>query len=100
MSRRTVDWNDGLAKDLRNPRFAQEFIQAALEDGLSIQAVLGKVIRAYGIKEFAAKVKMPSPNLLRAVNTRHNPTIETVNRLLRPFALELTVMPAGKRRVA
>jgi hypothetical protein len=56
MSRRSKDWNEGLAKDLRNPKFSREFIMAALEEGISIQAALGKVIRAYGIKEFSKRI--------------------------------------------
>ena len=30
-----------------------------------------------GVKEFAAKVRMASPNVLRAINPRHNPTQDT-----------------------
>lgn len=48
MSRRAKDWNEGLANDLRDPKSVKEFIQAALEEGLPIQVVLGKVIRAFG----------------------------------------------------
>lgn len=40
------------------------------------KVALAKVIRAMGVKEFAAKVGMASPNLLRALNPRHNPTQE------------------------
>ena len=55
-----------------------------------------------GVKEFAAKVKMASPNLLRAIDPRHNPTQETLNRLLKPFQLKLSLAPIDrpKRRNA
>lgn len=91
MTRRSLNWNEGLANDLRDPNFAREFIVASIDEGLSLQATLGKVIRAYGILEFSKQIKMASPNLLRALNPRHNPTQETLNRLLRPFKLHLTV---------
>jgi DNA-binding phage protein len=52
---------------------------------------LGKVIRAMGVKEFAAKIGMESPNLLRAINPRHNPTQSTINRLLNPFGFKLSL---------
>jgi DNA-binding phage protein len=100
MARRSKDWNEGLANDLRNTSFAQKFILAAVEEeGLPLQAVLGKVIRAYGVKEFAKLVKMPSSNVLRAINPKHNPTQETLSRLLKAFGLTVTVVPikAGKR---
>ena len=50
MARRSVDWNEGLAKGLRAKKFAQTFILEALEEGLPLQVVLGKVIRSYGVK--------------------------------------------------
>ena len=96
MARRTKDWNEGLAKDLQNPQFASEFLLAAVEEGVPLQQALGKVIRAMGVKEFAEKIGMESPNLLRAINPRHNPTQATINRLLKPFGLKLSLTPITK----
>jgi len=98
MTRRSADWNKGLAKDLRNKRFAAEFITGCLDEGLSLQEALAKVIRAYGVKEFAAKTKLPSSNILRAINVNHNPTVETLNTLLKPFALCISVAPRLGRK--
>ncbi len=97
MAKRSRDWNEGLAKDLRNPEFAREFVLAMLEDGLSMQVALGKAIRAYGVKEFAKKAKLASSNLLRALDPKHNPTQRTLERLLRQFGLRLTASPLPKR---
>lgn len=101
MARRSKDWNEGLANDLKDDAFAREFLLAAIEDGVPLQVALGKVIRANGVKEFAEKIEMASPNLLRALNTRHNPTQETLNRMLRPFGLKLSLSvirePKGRR---
>ena len=96
MARRTRDWNEGLAQDLKNPEFASEFLLAAVEEGVTLQQALGKVIRAMGVKEFAAQIGMESPNLLRAINPRHNATQATINRLLGPFGLKLSLAPIGK----
>ena len=93
MVRRSKDWNVGLAQDLRDPEFAREFLLAAIEEGVSIQIALGKVIRAIGIKEFSTRVKIASPNVVRAINPRHNPTQDTLNRLLKPFRLKLSLAP-------
>jgi DNA-binding phage protein len=73
------DWNVGLAEDLRDPAFVREFLLAAIDEGVDLQVALGKVIRAMGVKEFAAKVRMASPNLPRAINARHNPTQATLS---------------------
>lgn len=98
MARRSRDWNAGLAEDLRKPQFAREFILAAADEGVPLQVAIAKVARAMGVKEFAAKVDMASPNLLRALNPRHNPTQGTLNRLLEPFGLRLTVAPIDRPR--
>jgi DNA-binding phage protein len=50
-----------------------------------------------GVKEFAAKVGMASLNLLRALNLRHNPTLGTLNRLVKPFRLKLSLAPISDR---
>ena len=98
MARRSEDWNVGLAQDLRDSEFAREFLLRAVEEGTPVQVALGKVIRAMGVKEFAAKVRMASPNLLRAIDPRHNPTQETLNRLLRPLQLRLTLARIDKSK--
>lgn len=97
MARRSRDWNRGLAEDLRDPRFAREFLLAAIDDGLSVQRALGKVVRAMWVKEFSGKVRMAGPNVLRAIDARHNPTQETLNRMLRPFRLRLSLAPIDNR---
>lgn len=97
MARRSKDWNEGLAEDLRDPEFAQEFIMEALDAGISIQVALGKAIRAYGVKEFAKKTGIAAPNLLRAINPKYNPTQDTLNRLLKPFSLRITISPIPKK---
>ena len=55
MARRSRDWNEGLAQDLRDQEFAREFLMAAMDEGVPIQIALGKVIRAMGVKEFAGE---------------------------------------------
>lgn len=102
MARRSKDWNLGLSEDLRDPAFAREFLLASIDEGVSLQVALGKVVRAMGVKEFAAKVRMAGPNVLRAISPRHNPTQETINRLLKPFRLRLSLAPINesKRRHA
>ena len=98
MARRSRDWNAGLAEDLRDREFAREFLLGAIEEDVPLQVALAKVVRAMGVKEFAAKVGMASPNLLRTLNPRHNPTQDTLNRLLKPFQLKLSLAPVSDRR--
>src|SRR5258707_15809668 len=87
MARRSRDWNEGLAEDLQDPEFARQFLTAAVEDGVPLKIALAKVIRANGEKEFSQSVGMPSPNVLRAINPKNNPTQETLERLLKRFCV-------------
>lgn len=93
MTKRTRDWDEGLAEDLKDPVFAREFLIATTEEEIPLQEALGRVIRCYGIKEFAEKINVPSSNVSRAIDVHHNPTQETLNKLLSPFGLMLGVRP-------
>jgi len=91
MAKRSVDWNEGLAEDLRDPEFAKVFLLAAVADGVAVQDALAKVIRAMGVKEYAALTGIASSNVLRSIRPKHNPTQNTLNRLLKPLGLKLSV---------
>jgi len=94
MSRRSRDWNEGLSEDLKDPDFAQEFVKAALDEGVALNVILGKIVRAYGLKEYAQQAGIAAPNILRATQPDSNPTHRTVSRLLAPLGLRLSVAPA------
>lgn len=103
MAKRSRDWNEGLAEDLQDAEFAREFLTAAVEDGVPLKVALGKVIRATGVKEFAESVGMASSNVLRAIHPKHNPTQETLEKLLEPFGLRIglaKVKPGKRKRAA
>lgn len=93
MTRRSRDWNETLACELRDPEFAREFLMAMLDEGFTLQAALAKTIRSYGVKEFAKKARMPSSNIVRSIDRQHNPTQKTLDRLLKPLGLRLAVAP-------
>lgn len=98
MARRSKDWDEGLAEDLQDSKFAKEFLTAAVEDGVPLKQALAKVIRATGVKEFAEMVEMPSSNVVRAIHPSHNPTQETLERLLKPFGLRIGLAQIKQRR--
>ena len=103
MTRRFKEWDQTLAKKLKNKEFAKEFILASVEEGISLQEILAKIIRLYGVKEFAEKVGLASSNVLRAISAQHNPTHATLTKLLQPFGLQLTVAPivrSSRKRAA
>ena len=100
MGKRSKDWNEYLYEQLRDIDYAQKFIITCLEEGVSLQVALGKAIRAYGIKEFSKKVNIPSSNIIRAINPNYNPSKTTLEKLLKPFSLKLTVTPVKSDKEA
>jgi DNA-binding phage protein len=98
VARRSKDWNEGLAEDLQDAAFARQFLAAAVDEGIPLKTALAKVIRARGVKEFSEEVGMPSPNVLRAIHPKHNPTQETLERLLKPFGLRIGLADLKQRR--
>jgi probable addiction module antidote protein len=68
----------------------------ASEENIPLQHALGKVVRATGVKDFTAKIGMESPNLLRAIQPRCNPTQATIYRILSPLGLKLSLAPVEK----
>lgn len=99
MKKISEDWNIELTKKLKNKRFAREFLLASMDEGISIQEVLKKIINAYGLSEFAKMVDMAPPNILRAVDLRHNPTKSTLDSLIKPFGLMLGLQPLKKQKI-
>jgi len=103
MVRRHKLWKDSLAERLQDLDFAGMFLVALVEDGDSIQKALGTVVRSMGVKEFAEKVGMPGSNVLRAIHQGHNPTMGTLEKMLKPLGVELsvrTIAPPKPRRAA
>ena len=91
MSRRSRDWNEGLASEMKDMEFARQFIISSIEDeGLSLQEVLGKAIRLYGVRDFSELSGIPDSNILRSIDTEHNPTLKTLDELLSPFGLRIS----------
>lgn len=102
MNKKTVDWNDGLMEDLKDPEFAKGFVEACLEEGVPLQVALGKVVKAQGYFFVARKVHMAVPNVMRAVQPKANPTIATMNKLLHGVGLKFAVgfLKAPNRKLA
>ncbi len=98
MTRRSRDWNEQLARDLRDPEFAREFVMAFLDEGFTLHEALAKAIRGYGIKEFSKKARMPASNVSRAIRRSHNPSGRVLERLLKPFGLRLAAAPTRVKK--
>jgi len=95
MPTRSSDWSEDVSKDLRDMGYAQSFLLALLEEGDDLQTALGRLIRLYGVKEYALLVKMEESAIQRTINPYHNPTKGTLEKILAPLKLSLGVKPAA-----
>ena len=100
MRKKSVSWNEGLTKDLKDPDFAKGFVEACLAEGIPLQVALGKVIKAQGSSYVARKAHMAVPNVLRAVQPKANPTVATMQKLLHSIGLDFSVRAWGSRKKA
>lgn len=95
MPKRSSEWSESVAKDLKDVSYAQSFLLELLDEGDNLQTALGRLIRLYGVKEYAKRVKMEESAIQRAINPKHNTTKETLEKLLGPLKLGLGVKPAA-----
>ena len=98
MARRSRDWEEGLAKDLkRTVKARKEFFLALLDEGYEWKEVLDKIVKLVGVKEYCEFVGDIKPsNLLNQLNLDSNITIETLERLTKPLGVELTFRDKSK----
>jgi len=95
MPTRSSDWSEGVSQELKDMDYAQSFLLALLEEGDDLQTALGRLIRLYGVKEYAQQAKMEESAIQRAINPNHNPTKGTLEKILAPLKLSLGVKPAA-----
>lgn len=95
MPTRSSDWNEEISRDLHDVQYAQVFLLELLDEGDDLQTALGRLIRLYGVKEYARLIKMEESAVQRAINPNHNPTKSTLEKLLSPLKLSLGVRPAA-----
>lgn len=93
MPTRSRDWNEVVSEELKDLDYARTFLSELLDEGDDLQTALGRLVRLYGVKEYARLVKMDPPAVQRAIDSAHNPTKLTLEKLLAPLKLELGVKP-------
>ena len=93
MSRRSKNWDENLAKKLQDREFAKHYLLALVNDErLSLKDALKEVIQSYGISEFAKVCGIVQPNISRALEEGSNPTLMTLEKLLKPFSLSISAV--------
>ena len=96
--RRHPSYDEKLARELRNPRFAADFLLSLMEgrDGLDLAEALKHTSRRMGIKEFPKRAKIHPKSVPRMLTSSSLPKIETLDQYLAPFGLKVQLTPERK----
>ena len=91
----SISHDEALIRELReNPRFAVEYLKAALEGDSEPRVLLlalRRVVQARGIAKIAKTAGVERESLYRALSTRGNPRLSTLAAVTKTVGLRLTV---------
>lgn len=90
-----IDYHEDLIQELKDPREAQEYLNAALkdEDERVFLVALKDVLEAQGgdIPSLSKKTKLNRENLYRILSKKGNPKLTSLKAVINALGLELTV---------
>ena len=93
---RTSDFDKHLSKQLKRAKYRREYLLSVVsemdgEPGLTIFEALKHTISKMGVTEFANMVNMKRSSISRILSQESAPKLETLDKLLAPFGLEVKV---------
>jgi probable addiction module antidote protein len=93
MKKNSTSYREGLLKDLRHPREAAAYLNAALQDGSqeAFLVALRDVAEANGMARLARGTRLNRENLYRMLSRRGNPQFSSLGALLDRIGLKLAV---------
>jgi probable addiction module antidote protein len=83
-----------LLKRLRDPEYAAEYLAQVLaeKDSAAFLIALRDVVEARGgVGALAGRVGLKRPSLYKILSKNGNPTLETLQEILKPFGLRVSV---------
>jgi probable addiction module antidote protein len=94
----SISHEEVMVKKLRkDPRFAAEYLKAAMEDSEEPQVLLialRQIAKAKGIAKVAKKAHIERESLYRALSKKGNPRFSTIAAVTKALGLILTVEPS------
>jgi probable addiction module antidote protein len=91
----SISHDKAVISELRsNPRFAAEYLKAALEEDDEPRVLLialRRVVQARGIAKIAKNAGVPRESLYRALSKTGNPRLSTLAAVTKAVGLRLTV---------
>ena len=91
---RLKNYRIGLLKRLEDPRYAAEYLAQALaeKDSAAFLIALKDVVEAAGgVGSLAGCVGLKRPSLYKILSKNGNPTLETLQEILGPLGLRVSV---------
>lgn len=91
---RLKNYKDDLLKRLADPKYAAEYLAQTLaeKDSEAFLIALKDVVEAGGgVGELAGRVDLKRPSLYKILSKHGNPTLETLQEILKPLGLRVSV---------
>jgi probable addiction module antidote protein len=91
---RLKNYKDNLLKRLEDPRYASEYLSQVLaeKDSAAFLIALKDVVEAGGgVGRLAGRVGIKRPSLYKILSKKGNPTLETLQEILGPLGLRVSV---------
>jgi probable addiction module antidote protein len=93
---RLKNYQAGLLKRLADPEYAAEYLAQVLaeKDDAAFLIALKDVVEARGgVGKLAGRVGLKRPSLYKILSKEGNPTLETLQEILKPLGLRVSVAP-------
>jgi len=91
---RLKNYRDDLLKRLRDPEYAAEYLAQVLagSDSAAFLIALKDVVEARGgVGELSGRIGLKRPSLYRILSKNGNPTLATLQEILKPLKLRVSV---------
>ena len=95
-------YKDDLLEQLKDPEFAAAYLADLLESGdkAAFLIALKDVVEASGgVSSLAQQARLQRQSLYKALSKRGNPTLNTLQGVLKTLGLRISVTPKSKRSV-
>jgi probable addiction module antidote protein len=98
-----VAHEEGLRKDLKDPKFAAEYLRACVEQSASdmpevVLEAIREVADVHGMAWVAKEIGVDRTALYRMLSPEGNPTIRNFMAILHRMGLRMTFEPSASRR--
>jgi probable addiction module antidote protein len=94
---KTVDYEDGLFEDLRDPIFAVQYLNSCLEEEVDdnqerrnlVLSALGQIMKAHGISKLSRECELNRGNLYDSILKEKNTRLDTLLKILDALQIKM-----------